>query len=84
MELIKLLSNVVKENITTKQILLEYPESTLKKLVDKFSKQTEETEEEIRKTIADFERFKAAFQNQDKDIFRHTYEKVKELVQDRV
>ena len=84
MELIKLLSNVVKENITTKQILLEYPESTLKKLVDKFSKQTEEAEEEIRKTIADFERFKAAFQNQDKDIFRHTYEKVKELVQDRV
>ena len=63
MELIGLLSKVVKENLTTKKILLEYPESTIKKLVDKFSKQTEESEEDIRKSIADFERFKAAFSN---------------------
>jgi len=84
MELISLLSNVIKENITTKQILLEYPESTIKKLVDKFTKQTDDTEEEIRKTIADFERFKAAFNNEDKDIFRHTYDKVKSLVADKV
>ena len=45
MELLGLLSKVVKENLTTKKILLEYPESTVKKLVDKFSKQTDETEE---------------------------------------
>ena len=83
MELINLLSNVIKENITTKQILLEYPESTIKKLVDKFIKQTDDTEEEIRKTIANFERFKAAFNNEDKDIFRHNYDKVKELVKDK-
>lgn len=83
MELISLLSNVIKENITTKKILLEYPESTIKKLVDKFIEQTDDTEEEIRKTIADFERFKAAFNNEDKDIFRHNYDKVKELVKDK-
>ena len=84
MELISLLSNVIKENITTKKILLEYPESTIKKLVDKFIEQTDDTEEEIRKTIADFERFKAAFNNEDKDIFRHNYDKVKSLVADKV
>jgi hypothetical protein len=83
MELIGLLSNVVKENITTKKILLEYPESTIKKLVDKFSKQTDETEEEIRKNIADFERFKSAFNNEDKDIFKHSYDKVKSLIADK-
>ncbi len=83
MELIKVLSKVVKENYNTKKILLEYPESTIKKLVDKYSKETEETEDEIRKTIADFERFKAAFSNEDKDIFKHSYEKIKSLVADK-
>ena len=51
MELINLLSKVVKENVNTKRVLLEYPESTVKKLVDKFSKETEDTEEVIRKNI---------------------------------
>lgn len=83
MELINLLSKVVKENINTKKILLEYPESTIKKLVDKYVKQTDETEEEIRKTIADFERFKAAFDNEDKDIFKHDYSKIKSLIADK-
>ena len=83
MELINLLSKVVKENAKTKQILLEYPESTVKKLVDKFTKETEDSEEEIRKNIADFERFKSAFSNEDKDIFRHNYEKIKELIADK-
>lgn len=83
MELIGLLNNVVKENIKTKKILLEYPESTVKKLVDKFSNQTDDDESVIRQTIADFERFKGTFANEDKDIFRHTYEKVKSLVKDK-
>lgn len=83
MELIGLLSKVVKENITTKKILLEYPESTVKKLVDKFVNQTNETEDEIRKTIADFERFKSSFSNEDKDIFRHSYDKIKSLINDK-
>jgi len=83
MELIVLLNNVVKENIKTKKILLEYPESTVKKLVDKFSNQTDDDESVIRQTIADFERFKGTFANEDKDIFRHTYEKVKSLVKDK-
>lgn len=83
MELIGLLSKVVKENITTKKILLEYPESTIKKLVDKYSKESDDSEEEIRKNIADFERYKNAFANEDKDIFRHSYERVKSLVRDK-
>lgn len=83
MELIHILSRVINEDVMTKRILLEYPESTIKKLVEKFIEQTEDTEEEIRKTIADFERFKSAFANEDKDIFRHTYDKVKELIKDK-
>ena len=83
MELIGLLSKVVNENLSTKKILLEYPESTVKKLVDKFSKETEDSEEDIRRNIADFERYKSAFANEDKDIFKHTYEKLKNLIQDK-
>jgi hypothetical protein len=83
MELVGILSKVVKENVKVKKILLEYPESTVKKLLDKFSKETDETEDEIKKTISDFERFKAAFDNADKDIFRHSYNKVKELIADK-
>ena len=66
MELIGLLSKVVKENITTKKILLEYPESTIKRLLDKFSQSTDDTEEQIRKVIADFERFKGGFATNEK------------------
>jgi len=84
MELISILSKVVQESITTKKILLEYPESTIVKLIEKFSQETEDTEEEIRKTILDFERFKQAFNNEDKDIFKHSYTKVKSLVNDRI
>jgi hypothetical protein len=83
MELVKILSKVVKENLQTKKILLEYPESTVKKLIGKFSAETEDTEAIIRQNIADFERFKEAFANEDKDIFRHSYEKLKNLVKDR-
>ena len=61
MELVGILSKVVKESLTTKKILLEYPESTVKRLLDKFSGSTDDTEEEIRKVIADFERFKGGF-----------------------
>jgi hypothetical protein len=83
MELVGILSKIVKENVNIKKILLEYPESTVKKLVDKFSNETDETEDEIKKTISDFERFKSGFDNEDKDIFRHSYEKVKQLVADK-
>jgi hypothetical protein len=83
MELIGLLSKVVNENLTTKKILLEYPESTIKKLVDKFSKQTDDSEDEMRKYISDFERFKNSLSNEDKDIFKHDYDKLKSLVTDK-
>ena len=83
MGLVNLLSNVVKENINVKKILLEYPESTIKKLLTKYQKETDETEDQIRKTIADFERFKSALANEDKDIFKHSYEKLKSLTKEK-
>jgi hypothetical protein len=83
MELVGLLSKIVKENVNVKKILLEYPESTVKKLLDKFSKETEDSEDEIKKVISDFERFKSAFNNEDKDIFRHSYDRLKQLVADK-
>ena len=55
MELVRVLSKIVTENLNVKKILLEYPESTVKKLVDKFSSETEDTEDIIKKTISDFE-----------------------------
>jgi hypothetical protein len=83
MELIGLLSNVIKENTNRKKILLEYPESTVNKLVLKFKDQTEDSEDDIKQTIADYERFRSNFANEDKDIFRLTYDRIKELIKDR-
>lgn len=81
MELVKLLSNIVKENTSkNKRVLLEYPESTVKKLVDKFQKQTQDTEEEIRSIISDFERFKSALPGNERDIFGYDYQKLKDTV----
>jgi hypothetical protein len=83
MELVGILSKVVKESLQTKKILLEYPESTVNKLVAKFSGETEDSVEDIKKAISDFERFKAAFSNEDKDIFKHSYDKLKSLITDK-
>jgi hypothetical protein len=52
--------------------------------VVKFSGDTDDTEEQIRQTISNFERFKGSFENQDRDIFRHSYDKVKELVNSKL
>jgi hypothetical protein len=79
MELIGLLSKVVKENVTTKKILLEYPESTIKRLLDKFSQGTDDTEEEIRKVIADFERFKGGFATDEKNELKQLNDELKNL-----
>ena len=84
MELVKILSKIIKENINNKQMLLEYPEPTIKRLVVNFSGDTDDTEEQIRQTISNFERFKGSFENQDRDIFRHSYDKVKELVNSKL
>jgi hypothetical protein len=81
MELVKLLSNIVKENTNKKnRLLLEYPESTVKKLVGKFSGQTEDSIEVIKQTISDFERFKGTLQGNERDIFTYDYQKLKDVV----
>ena len=79
MELIGLLSKVVNENVTTKKILLEYPESTIKRLLDKFSQSTDDNEEQIRKVIADFERFKGGFATNEKNEVKQLNDELKNL-----
>ena len=84
MELVKLLSNIVKENTNKKnRLLLEYPESTVKKLVGKFSGQTEDSIEVIKQTISDFERFKGTLQGNERDIFTYDYQKLKDVVKSK-
>lgn len=84
MELVKLLSNIVKENTKVKNsLLLEYPESTIKRLVLKFSGSTEDTVDQIRQTISDFERFKNTLAGAERDIFTYDYQKLKDLVKSK-
>ena len=81
MELVNILSKIVKE---TKQkrghILLEYPESTVKKLIGKFSGDTQDSTEEITQIIQDFEKFKDSLPGNERDIFTYDYEKLKSFV----
>jgi Leucine-rich repeat (LRR) protein len=79
MELVRILSKVIKENVNIKKILLEYPESTVKKLLDKFSGETDDTEDEIKKTISDFERFKGGFAIDEKNELKQLNDELKTL-----
>ena len=79
MELLGILSKVVKENVNVKKILLEYPESTVNKLVAKFLKQTEDSEDNIKLVIADFERFKGGFAIDEKNELKQLNDELKTL-----
>ena len=79
MGLLGILSKVVKENVNVKKILLEYPESTVNKLVAKFLKQTEDSEDNIKLVIADFERFKGGFAIDEKNELKQLNDELKTL-----
>ena len=56
MELVKILSSVVQEKVTPKLNLTEISNKLMNQLIVKFSKETEDAEDQIKTYINDFEK----------------------------
>jgi hypothetical protein len=81
MELIKVLTSVIKENTNGKRIVSEaMSEKVIKFLIDKFKPTTRDTEEQITAVINAFEKYKNGLPQDQRDITKLTYTIVKNIV----
>ena len=81
MELLKVLSTVIKENTNGKRIVSEaMSEKVIKFLIDKFKPTTRDTEEQITAVINAFEKYKNGLPQDQRDITKLTYTIVKNIV----
>ena len=81
MELLKVLSNVIKENTNGKRLVSEaMAEKVIKFLIDKFKPTTRDTEEQITAVINAFEKYKNGLPQDQRDITKLTYTIVKNIV----
>lgn len=80
MELVKILSSVVKENTNPKLRLVEISEKLMNRLIDKFKSESEDTPEEMKNMINAFEKYKNGLPADQRDINKYTYSTLKKLV----
>ena len=81
MELLKVLSNVIKENTNGKRLVSEaMAEKVVKFLIDKYKPTTKDTEEQITAVINAFEKYKSGLPQDQRDITKLTYSIVKNIV----
>jgi hypothetical protein len=81
MELLKVLSNVIKENTNGKRLVSEaMAEKVVKFLIDKYKPTTKDTEEQITAVINAFDKYKSGLPQDQRDITKLTYSIVKNIV----
>jgi len=81
MELLKVLSTVIKENTNGKRLVSEaMAEKVVKFLIDKYKPTTKDTEEQITAVINAFEKYKSGLPQDQRDITKLTYSIVKNIV----
>lgn len=83
MELVKILSSVVQEKVTPKLNLTEISNKLMNQLIVKFSKETEDAEDQIKTYINDFEKIKTGLPAEKRDITKYTYEQLVSTVRAR-
>ena len=81
MELLKVLSTVIKENTKGKRVVNEaMAEKVVKFLIDKYKPTTKDTEEQITAVINAFDKYKAGLPQDQRDITKLSYGIVKNIV----
>jgi hypothetical protein len=81
MELLKVLSTVIKENTNGKRLVSEaMAEKVVKFLIDKYKPTTKDTEEQITAVINAFDKYKAVLPQDQIDITKLSYGIVKNIV----
>ena len=83
MELVKILSNVVKENVKPKMRLTEVSNKVMNQLITKFKSESDDTEEEMKSLINAFDRFKNGLGANDRDITKYSYDQLRNLVKSK-
>jgi len=81
MELLKVLSTVIKENTNGKRLVGEaMAEKVVKFLIDKYKPTTKDTEEQITAVINAFDKYKSGLPQDQRDITKLSYSVVKNIV----
>ena len=81
MELLKVLSTVIKENTNGKRLVSEaMAEKVVKFLIDKYKPTTKDTEEQITAVINAFDKYKSGLPQDQRDITKLSYSIVKNIV----
>lgn len=83
MELVKILSSVVKENVNPKIRLTEISNKLMNQLITKFKSESEDTEDEMKALINGFERFKNGLPAEKRDITKYTYGQLQSLIKSK-
>lgn len=70
-------------NLLSKKIILEVSEKVVKQLLDKYKKDTTDSDEEIRTNINMFDKYKSGLPADKRDIFKYSYDELKSLVKSK-
>lgn len=80
MKLVKILSSVIVENVDPKFRLTEISNKLMNQLVLKFSNETEDSEDDIKNYINDFDKYKNGLPADKRDITKYTYDQLKSVI----
>lgn len=83
MKLVKILSSVIAENVDPKFRLTEISNKLMNQLVVKFTEETEDSEDDIKSYINDFDKYKNGLPSDKRDITKYSYEQLKSLIQSK-
>lgn len=80
MELVKILSSVIKENVNPRMRLTEISNKLMTQLITKFGNETEDSEEQMTEYLNLFDRYKNGLPADKRDITKYTYDQLKTLI----
>lgn len=83
MELVKILSTVIRENKNSRMNLTEISNALMNQLLAKFSNETDDSEEDIKTFINDFGKYQNGLPADKRDLTKYSYEQLKSLIKSK-
>ena len=83
MELVKILSSVIKENVNPRMRLTEISNKLMTQLITKFGNETEDSEEQMTEYLNLFDRYKNGLPADKRDITKYSYDQLKSLIKSK-
>ena len=80
MELVKILSSVIKENVNPRMRLTEISNRLMTQLITKFGNETDDSEEQMTEYLNLFDRYKNGLPADKRDITKYSYDQLKSLI----